>query len=135
MAIVTRLNGDRAGAMEMLEAAAGAGDEVNYNMGIIDIQNGDYSSAIQNMKGYNTFNKALAQVLSGNTETAMKTVNESDAAETAEGYYLKAIIGARMNDANAVSTNLDKAYEMDASLEEKASTDLEFRNFQGETAE
>jgi tetratricopeptide (TPR) repeat protein len=127
MAIISR--------MDMLEAAAGAGDEVNYNMGIIDIQNGDYSSAIQNMKGSNTFNKALAQVLSGNTETAMKTVNDSDASDSAMGYYLKAIIGARMNDADAVTTNLTKAYSMDASLEEKAATDLEFRNFQGEAAE
>lgn len=135
MAIITRLNGDRKGAMEMLAGAAGAGDEVNYNMGIIDIQNGDYASAIQNMKGYNTFNKALAQVLAGNTETAMKTINDSDASDTAKGYYLKAIIAARMNDANAVTTNLDKAFGMDASLEEKADNDLEFRNFRGEVAE
>ncbi|HKK38204.1 MAG TPA: hypothetical protein VJ949_02175 [Cryomorphaceae bacterium] len=135
MAIIARLNGDRDGAMEMLEAAAGAGDEVNYNMGIIDIQNGDYASAIQNMKGYNTFNKGLAQVLAGNTETAMKTVNDSDASDTAMGYYLKAIIAARMNDASAVNTNLDKAYSMDASLEEKAESDLEFRNFQEEVEE
>jgi hypothetical protein len=77
----------------------------------------------------------LAQVLSGNTETAMKTVNDSDASDSAMGYYLKAIIGARMNDADAVTTNLTKAYSMDASLEEKAATDLEFRNFQGEAAE
>jgi Flp pilus assembly protein TadD len=135
MAIINRLNGDRKGAMEMLEAAAGAGDEVNYNMGIIDIQNGDYTSAIQNMKGSNTFNKALAQVLAGNTETAMKTVNDSDASDSAMGYYLKAIIAARMNDAAAVTTNLTKAYGMDASLEEKATSDLEFKNFMNEAAE
>jgi Flp pilus assembly protein TadD len=131
MAIITRLNGDRKGAMEMLEAAAGAGDEVNYNMGIIDIQNGDYASAIQNMKGYNTFNKALAQVLNGAAESAMKTVNDSDAADSAMGYYLKAIAAARMNDENAVNANLQSAYDLDASLEEKAATDLEFRNFRG----
>jgi len=129
MAIITRLNGDRKAAMEMLEAAAGAGNEVNYNMGIIDIQNGDYNSAIQNMKGYSTFNKALAQVLSGNTETAMKTVSDSDASETAKGYYLKAIIAARMNDAAAVTSNLEKAYQMDMSLKEKGEIDLEFRDF------
>jgi Flp pilus assembly protein TadD len=135
MAIITRLNGDRDAAMEMLEAAAGAGDEVNYNMGIIDIQKGDYNSAIQNMKGYNTFNKALAQVLAGNTETALKTLNDSDDSDTAMGYYLKAIIGARMNDSNMVNNNLEKAYEIDASLEEKAVDDLEFRNFQGEATD
>ena len=135
MAIITRLNGDRSAAMEMLEAAAGAGDEVNYNMGIIDIQNGDYSSAVQNMKGYNTFNKALAQVLAGNTETAMKTVNDSDASDAALGYYLKAIISARMNDENGVTTNLNKAYEMDMSLKDNGASDLEFRNFRDNPAE
>ncbi len=129
MAIVERLNGDRNKAMEMLEAAAGAGDEVNYNMGIIDIQNGDYNSAIQNMKGYTTFNKALAQVLAGQTESALKTLDGSADASTAMGHYLKAIIGARMNDENMVTTNLDKAKGMDASLSEKADKDLEFRNF------
>ena len=135
MAIIERLNGDRDKAMDLLEAAAGAGDEVNYNMGIIDIQNGDYSSAIQNMKGYNTFNKALAQVLSGSAEAALKTLEASDAADTAMGQYLKAIIGARMNDSDMVDNSLEKAIDMDASLEEKAESDLEFRNFQGEVEE
>jgi hypothetical protein len=134
MAIIERVkNEDRDKAMEMLEAAAGAGNEVNYNMGIIDIQNGDYSSAIQNMQGYNTFNKALAQVLSGSPESALKTLEDSDDSDTAMGNYLKAIIGARMNDADMVSSSLDKAYSMDASLKEKAEEDLEFRNFQEET--
>lgn len=132
LAIIHRLNGDREEAMSLLEAAAGAGDEVNYNMGIIKIQNGDYEGAINDMKGKNTFNKALAQVLSGNNEAALATINASDDADTAMGYYLKAIIGARMNDAGMVSTNLNKAYELDASLKSTAAEDLEFRNFQNE---
>lgn len=132
LAIVRRLNGNRHEAMDLLEQAVGAGDEVNYNMGIIAIQNGHYNEAITNMKGYNTFNKALAQVLAGNNEAALSTLNSSDAADTAMGYYLKAIIGARMNDAGMVSTNLDKAYGLDASLKDKAADDLEFRNFQDE---
>ncbi len=132
LAIVRRLNGDRKEAMKMLEMSVGAGDEVNYNMGIIKIQNGDYNGAISDMKGYNTFNKALAQVLTGNNEAALSTLNASDDADTAMGYYLKAVIGARMNDAGMVSTNLDKAYGLDASLKNHAADDLEFRNFQNE---
>jgi len=130
LAIIKRLNGERMAAMDMLEEAAGAGDEVNYNMGIIDIQNGKYNSAIQNMKGYNTFNKALAQVLNGNNEGALSTLNSSDAKDSAIGNYLKAIIGARMNDATMVSNSLKAAFSLDASLKEKAMDDLEFRNFQ-----
>jgi Flp pilus assembly protein TadD len=132
MAIIERLKGNRNEAMNLLEEAAGAGDQVNYNMGIIDIQNGDYASAIQNMKGNNTFNKALAQVLSGSNEAALKTLNDSPSSDTAEGYYLKAIIAARMNNASMVEENLDAAYNLDASLKEKAAGDLEFRNFQEE---
>jgi Flp pilus assembly protein TadD len=130
LAIIKRLNGERMAAMDMLEEAAGAGDEVNYNMGIIDIQNGEYNSAIQNMKGYNTFNKALAQVLNGNNEGALSTLNSSDEKDSAMGNYLKAIIGARMNDATMVSNSLKAAFALDASLKEKAEDDLEFRNFQ-----
>lgn len=132
MGIIARLNGDREGAMSMFEAAAGAGDEVNYNMGIIDIQNGDYTSAVQNMAGYNSFNKALAQVLMNNTDAAMKTLNDSAEKDSAMGQYLKAIIGARTNDANMVSGSLKAAYAIDNSLKEKAAKDLEFRNFQEE---
>jgi len=130
LAIIKRLNGERMAAMDMLEEAAGAGDEVNYNMGIIDIQNGEYNSAIQNMKGYNTFNKALAQVLNGNNEGALSTLNSSDEKDSAMGNYLKAIIGARMNDATMVSNSLKAAFALDASLKEKAEDDLEFRNLQ-----
>ncbi|MFN2428607.1 MAG: tetratricopeptide repeat protein [Cryomorphaceae bacterium] len=129
LAIIERLNGNRAEAMSMLNDAAGAGDEVNYNMGIIDIQNGDYDSAIQNMKGYNTFNKALAQVLNGSNEAALSTLDSAPEKDTAEGNYLKAIIGARMNDSGMVENSIKAAISMDASLKEKAMDDLEFRNF------
>ena len=127
------MNGQfRKGAEKMYESAAGAGNEVNYNMGVIDIMNGDYDSAIQNMKGYNTFNKALAQVLAGNNEAALSTLNQAPEKDSAEGQYLKAIIGARMNDASMVSNSLKAAYALDASLKDKAANDLEFRNFQNE---
>lgn len=132
LAVIQRLSGDRKAAAAGYESAAGAGDEVNYNMGILDIMNGNYDSAIQNMKGYNTYNKALAQVLAGNNEAALATLNQSDDKDSAEGQYLKAIIGARMNDATMVSNSLKAAYALDASLKERAADDLEFRNFQNE---
>ena len=130
MAIYARVNGDRKKASEGYGKAAGAGDEVNYNMGLIDLQNGNYASAVQNMKGYNTFNKALAQVLAGSTEAAKTTLNQSPEKDTAEGKYLMAIIAARSSDSAAVSSNLQAAYALDASLKEKAASDLEFRNYQ-----
>jgi hypothetical protein len=46
------------------------------------------------------------------------------------GHYLRAIVGARLNDANGVKESLAKAIEKDGKLAEKAKADLEFRNFQ-----
>ena len=54
-----------------------------------------------------------------------------DAVENVDGYtyYLKAIVGARTNNATAVSENLVKAVKLDASLAEKAKKDMEFKKF------
>lgn len=130
IAIIKRLAGDRKAAAKHLEKAAGAGDEVNYNMGILDIQKGDYASAVQNMKGYKTFNKALAQLLSGNNDAAMQTLNDAPEKDSAQGQYLKAVIAARSGDGATVGSSLKAAYAIDASLKEEAAKDLEFRKFQ-----
>lgn len=126
MGVVTRLMGDRKKAMEYYEKGKGAGAEVNYNIGILNIMSGDYEDASSNMSGFNTFNTALAQLLNGNNDGALNTIEASDAKATAEGYYLKAIIGARTSNNEMVANNLKAAIEKDASLKEKASRDAEF---------
>lgn len=125
---IARLEGDREKAMELYAEAMSAGPEVKYNKGIVQIQVGDYSAAVSNMSGMNTFNLALAKVLNGDTSAA-KTVMQNSGDESAEAYYLRAIIAARMNSSADVLSNLGKAVEKDGSLKEKAMNDLEFRNF------
>jgi len=124
--VVKRLNGDRAGAMAMYEAAGGAGRDVNYNMGIVNIMDGNYESAISNMAGANTFNAALGKLLNGDTDGAVNTVDGSDDKNTAIGYYLKAITGARTDNKDMMLNNLKSAISQDASLKEKAKKDAEF---------
>jgi len=126
MGVVTRLMGDRKKAMEYYEKGKGAGAEVNYNIGILNIMSGDYEDAVSNMSSFNTFNTALAQVLNKNNDSALNTIEASDAKATAEGYYLKAIIGARTANNEMVANNLKAAIEKDASLKEKAKKDAEF---------
>lgn len=126
---IVRQEGNRQEAMELFKEGASAGPEVNYNMGLVDIQNGDYSSAITNFGSENTFNVALAKVLNGDNEGALSTLNASADKDSAMGYYLAAIIAARMGDAAAVKTNVDKAAELDPNLAVKAAADLEFMNF------
>ena len=44
-------------------------------------------------------------------------------------YYLKAVIGARTNDATMVMENLKKACSLNASFKQLAATDMEFAKF------
>ena len=126
---VLRQEGKRSEARELFKEGASAGPEVYYNMGLIDIQNGDYASAITNFGSYNTFNVALAKMLNGDNEGAARALNASADKDTAMGYYLAAIIAARNGDEAGVLDNLGKAINLDGSLKDAAANDLEFVNY------
>jgi outer membrane protein OmpA-like peptidoglycan-associated protein len=124
--VVTRISGDRKGALTFFNEASGS-SEASYNKGLIDVQNGDYSSAISKMGSYNTFNTALAKLLNKDNGGAASSI-EASGDNSAMADYLRAIIAARSNDGSAVGTNLKNAVGKDASLGETAKKDLEFRN-------
>jgi Flp pilus assembly protein TadD len=132
LGVVARLKGDRKKAMEMYRKATAAGPEVKYNMGIIDIQKGDYGAANGNMSGNNTFNAALAKMLGGDAAGAQRILEQSTDKDSAMGHYLMAIIGARQSNGDMVRNHLAMAVQKDGSLRDKAMKDLEFRNFKGQ---
>lgn len=126
MGVVTRIGGDRAGALAYFNDASGA-NEASYNKGLIDIQNGDYSSAVSKMSTYQTFNSSLAKLLNKDNGGAKSDIDASGD-NSAMADYLRAVIAARSGDGSAVGTNLKSAVGKDASLGDKAKKDLEFRN-------
>jgi len=126
LAAVAGVNGERENAKALLEEASGAGSEVSYNKGILAIQDGDYEDAISNFGSDASFNKALAQLLNEDPTSAESTINDSEEAETAHGYYLKAIVGARQDKLDVIVSNLKDAFAKDASLKAKAAKDREF---------
>ncbi len=129
MGIVARWKGDRKGAMELYKQA-GSAPEVSYNMGIIEIQNGNYAAAVSNFGAENSFNAALAKLLNGNTEGAMSTIDGSTAdKDAALSFYLKAIAGARQSKADVLTANLKVAIQKDASFKQMAKDDAEFIKF------
>lgn len=129
LGIVARWKGDRKKAMELYKSATSAGPEVSYNMGIIEIQNGNYSTAVSNFGNNNTFNAALAKLLNGNPDGVASTLDNSQEKEAAASYYLKAIAGARQNKADVVTSNLKIAIQKDASYKQMAKDDAEFIKF------
>ncbi len=121
--------GDIETAEELLTSAVGAGDEVNYNLGIIKIKQGEYEEAANYLGNITAFNAALAQLLNGQSDKAMATLNEIGETEDALVYYLKAVIGARSGNEDLLLTNLRKAVELEPSLKEYAKKDLEYRKY------
>jgi hypothetical protein len=131
MGIVTRVNGDRKNAMTYFNEA-GSAAETNYTKGIIDIQNGNYSGAVSKMGSFKTFNSSLAKLLNKDAGSA-KADMDASGDSSAKADYLRAIICARSGDGAGVGTNLRNAVQKDATLGEKAKSDLEFRNHKDQT--
>lgn len=126
LAAIAGVNGDRATAKELLSKASGAGEEVNYNMGILNIQDGDYASAVTNLGSEASFNKALAQLLNGDAAGAITTIDGSVDADSAQGHYLKAIAYKRQDKDSEAKSEIAKATAKDPSLGAKALKDREF---------
>jgi tetratricopeptide (TPR) repeat protein len=126
MGIVAAKAGDRKKAMEYYDKANGAGAEVNYNKGIVNVRDGKYSDAVSNFGSYKGFNKALAELLNGNGGAVVTTINDSNEKDMALSFYLKAIAAARNNNTAEANTNLKTAIEKDGSLKAMAKDDAEF---------
>lgn len=126
---IAGLKGDRAKAAKLLAQAKGAGNEVAYNTGIINIQAGKYADAVSSFGAEASFNKALAQLLNNSNAEAMKTIDLSLDKESARGFYLKAVAAARMDKIDTVVTNLKNAISKDASYKAKAGKDREFLKY------
>lgn len=118
-------NGNVKEAEVLFGAATGAGDEVNYNKGIVAIMKGDYKAAVDYFGKCNCDNAALANLLAGNNNEAMKKLNDNKDASALTS-YLKAVIAARNNDTNAVLSNLKAACSKDSAMKQLAATDIEF---------
>lgn len=118
-------NGNVNEAEVLFGAATGAGEEVNYNKGIVAIMKGEYDVAVESFGQCNCVNAALANLLAGNTSEAAKKL-DANTSDNAMVPYLKAVIAARNNDTNAVLSNLKAACAKNAELKQMAATDMEF---------
>jgi len=125
---VELVNGNVAKAEVLFGAAAGAGEEVNYNNGIVSIKKADYKQAMNYFGSCKSVNAALACILAGNNNEALQKLN-STKSEHAMVYYLKAVVGARTNNEGLVFSNLKAAVAKDASVKGLAKTDMEFAKY------
>lgn len=127
LGLMELLNGNYAAAKNYFGTAAGP-DALNDALGVYYLKTGDNAAAARAFADSKSDNAALAQILTKDYTKAKQTL-DAIAAPDAVTYYLKAILGARTNNEQAVVNNLRKAISLDNKLAAKAATDLEFANF------
>ncbi len=121
--------GDVDGAEKLFGAASGAGNEVNYNQGIVSIKNADYDQAVRYFSKNEDVNTALAKILAGDNNGALKDLESIDNNECYMKEYLKAIIGARTAKESLLFDSLKKAVGINPDLKAKAKNDIEFAKY------
>ena len=96
--------------------------EASYNLAVIDILNGSYADAAAKLDGADTFNEALAYILTNDLNAASEVLGD---AQCPCKNYLKAIIAARQGNVEAANAALETASQ-DEALAERAENDIEF---------
>ena len=132
-ALAAMAQNDLEKAEAYLGKAAGTQGNLSAAMGTLYTMKGDYEAAKNAYGNSASNNAAVQQILDADYEAALQTLNkvENPNATTA---YLKAVVGARQNDRNAVYANVKAAIQQDANLKAKAQNDIEFAKYQSEEA-
>ena len=114
-------------ANQKLGSAAGV-EGLNEALGVYYMEQGDYNAAVNAFGDAKSNNAALAQILTKDYSKARNTL-AAIAEPDATTYYLMAVLGARTNNQQMVTSNLSQAISKDSTLRDKAANDLEFAKF------
>jgi len=109
---------------------------INATKGVQQIRAAQYSEAAATLSQAGDdamvlYNKALAQLLAGQADASIATLNDAAAKDASNGdiYYLMAVANARAKREADVFSNLQKAVQNKSSLRDKAVDDLEFTTY------
>jgi Flp pilus assembly protein TadD len=127
LGLVALVKGDNAAAESYFSKAAGS-EYLNEALGNLYVSQGQYERAVSSFGNSKTNSAALAQILAKDYNSA-KTTLENVAAPNAITDYLTAILGARTNNTSLLVNSLKGAVQKDASLAQKAASDIEFNKY------
>jgi tetratricopeptide (TPR) repeat protein len=125
------VKGDLAKAEEYFNSMTAATPESKWGLGVIAITKGEYDKAVNFFGTEPCYNLALALYLKGDVNKAKSTLESMKELGKSGGKpsYLKAVIGARLDDRNYMLNNLREAIGFKADWKAYAKTDLEFAKF------
>jgi tetratricopeptide (TPR) repeat protein len=124
------VKGDLTKAEEYFNSMTTSTTESKWGLGVIAITKGEYDKAVNYFGTEPSYNLALALALKGDNNKAKVTLdNMKDLCKCGKPSYLKAVIGARLDDKNYMLNNLREAIGFKADWKAYAKTDLEFAKF------
>jgi tetratricopeptide (TPR) repeat protein len=124
------LKGDLVKAEEYFTSMATATAESKYGLGIIAVTKGEYDKAVNFFGNEPSYALAHALLLKGDVNKAKVTLESlKELCKCGKPSYLKAIVGARLDDRNYALNNLREAIGFNADWKAYAKTDLEFAKY------
>jgi tetratricopeptide (TPR) repeat protein len=124
------VKGDNAKAEELFNSMTAATPESKWGLGVIAIIKGEYDRAVNLFGTEACFNNALALVLKGDVnkaKTMLDGMKELD--KNGKPSYLKAVIGARLDDKSYMLAGLREAINFNPDWKAYAKTDIEFAKY------
>ncbi|MBK7712774.1 MAG: hypothetical protein IPJ37_18865 [Bacteroidales bacterium] len=124
------VKGDIAKADGYFTSMTAATPESKWGQGVIAITKGEYDKAVNLFGTEPCFNLALAQVLKGDVNKAKATLDGmKELCKCGKPSYLKAVVGARLDDKNYMIAGLKEAIAFKADWKAYAKTDIEFGKY------
>jgi tetratricopeptide (TPR) repeat protein len=124
------VKGDMAKAEGYFTSMTAATTESKWGLGVIAVTKGEYDKAVNLFGSEPCFNLALAQVLKGDVNKAKSTLDAmKDLCKCGKPSYLKAVVGARLDDKNYMIAGLKEAIAFKADWKAYAKTDIEFAKY------
>ena len=124
------VKGDLPKAKELFTSMTAATTESKWGLGVIAITEGKYDEAVNYFGNEPCFNLALAQVLKGDVNKAKATLDSmKEMCKCGKPSYLKAVVGARLDDRDYMLNGLREAIGFQADWKAYAKTDRELYKY------
>jgi tetratricopeptide (TPR) repeat protein len=123
------VKGDLTKAEEYFNSMTAASNESKWGLGAISMTKGEYDRAVNYFGTEPSFNNALAQLLKGDANRAKAILDSMEPSKNGVSSYLKAVVGARLDDRNYMLAGLREAVAANADWKAYAKTDLELAKF------
>ncbi|MGD0343114.1 MAG: hypothetical protein ABSA76_15545 [Bacteroidales bacterium] len=122
--------GDLAKAADYFNSMTAATNESKWGLGVIAITKGEYDQAVNYFGTEPCYNLALAQLLKGDANKAKATLDAmKELCKCGKPSYLKAVVGARLDDRDYMLNGLREAIGFNADWKAYAKTDLELAKY------